>query len=71
MGGRSSSSNTTNTEQTNGQNAIQGDNLGVAVSGVSNSNINVTTTDHGAIHTAKDLGEIYHQWQHGSDHRRH
>ncbi len=57
-GGSSSSSNTTNTKNTSGQNAIQGDNLGVALSGVSDSEINVSMSDHGAIEAAKEMGEL-------------
>ncbi|HFQ5296165.1 hypothetical protein [Vibrio vulnificus] len=56
MGGRSSSSNKTNTTNVSGQNAISGDNLGTAISGVNNSTINVTATDYGAIDKAFELG---------------
>ncbi|RWX54982.1 chemotaxis protein [Photobacterium chitinilyticum] len=57
-GGSSSSKNTTTTTNTSGQNAIQGDNLGVAISGVNGSNINVSMTDHGAMARASELGEL-------------
>ncbi|MCF8779934.1 chemotaxis protein [Vibrio sp. IRLE0018] len=56
MGGKSKSSNTTNSTNVSGQNAISGDNLGTAISGVNNSTINVTATDHGAIDKAFELG---------------
>ena len=49
MGGQSSSKNVTSTSNVSGQNAISGNNLGTAISGVSDSNITVTATDHGAI----------------------
>ncbi len=57
-GGSSSSNSTTSTKNTSGQNAIQGDNLGVALSGVSESEINIAMSDHGAIEAAKELGEL-------------
>ncbi|MDW2007878.1 chemotaxis protein, partial [Vibrio sp. 431] len=50
-------SNTSNTTNVSGQNAISGDNLGVAISGVNNSTINTTMTDHGAVNAAMELGE--------------
>ncbi|CAK4070789.1 chemotaxis protein [Vibrio sp. MarTm2] len=49
MGGKSSSKNITSTSNVSGQNAISGNNLGTAISGVSDSTITVTATDHGAI----------------------
>ncbi len=49
MGGKSSSSNKTSTKNTSSQNAISGDNLGVALSGIEGSTINATVTDHGSI----------------------
>ncbi|EMK6668563.1 chemotaxis protein [Vibrio fluvialis] len=52
MGGKSSSSNQTTTTNVSGQNAISGDNLGTAISGVNQSTINVTATDYGAIENA-------------------
>ncbi|MFH4711559.1 chemotaxis protein [Vibrio alginolyticus] len=54
---KSKSSNTSNTTNVSGQNAIRGDNLGVAISGVNNSTINTTMTDHGAVNAAMELGE--------------
>ena len=54
---KSKSSNTSNTTNVSGQNAISGDNLGVAISGVNNSTINTTITDHGAVNAAMELGE--------------
>ncbi|MCR9392384.1 chemotaxis protein [Vibrio alginolyticus] len=54
---KSKSSNTSNTTNVSGQNAISGDNLGVAISGVNNSTINTTMTDHGAVTAAMELGE--------------
>ncbi|EGQ7930297.1 TPA: chemotaxis protein [Vibrio vulnificus] len=56
MGGSSSSSNKTNTTNVTGQNAISGDNLGTAISGVNNSTINVESTDYGAIEQAFTMG---------------
>ncbi|GEA23824.1 hypothetical protein VH1807_contig00043-0008 [Vibrio harveyi] len=49
MGGKSSSSNKTSTKNTSSQNAISGDNLGVALSGIEGSTINATVTDHGSV----------------------
>ena len=49
MGGSSSSKSSSNTTNVSGQNAISGDNLGTAISGVNNSTISVTATDYGAI----------------------
>ncbi|EPA0546770.1 chemotaxis protein [Vibrio alginolyticus] len=54
---KSKSSNTSNTTNVSGQNAISGDNLGVAISGVNNSTINTTMTDHGAVNAVMELGE--------------
>lgn len=56
MGARSSSSNQTTSNNNSGQNAISGDNLGTAISGVSGSTINVEATDHGAVNAALELG---------------
>ncbi|WFB46726.1 hypothetical protein [Vibrio coralliilyticus] len=56
-GGSSSSSNTTQNTNVNGTNAVSGDNLGVLVSGVNKSTINVTATDHGAVKAAANLSE--------------
>jgi len=58
MGGKSKSSNSTTTSNNSGQNAISGDNLGTAISGVNNSTLNVTATDHGAIEAAGNLAEL-------------
>ncbi|EHY1015185.1 hypothetical protein K2C01_003863 [Vibrio vulnificus] len=52
MGGDSASSNTTtNTSSSVG---VSGDNNGTVISGVNNSTINTTVTDHGAIEGAFD-----------------
>lgn len=56
MGGSSKSSSSSNTTNVSGQNAIDGDNLGTAISGVNNSTLNVTATDHGSVSKAFDLG---------------
>lgn len=57
MGGGGSSSSNTSTTNTNvsGQTGIEGDNLGVAVSGV-NGPVNITATDHGAVDSAFEFG---------------
>ena len=61
MGGKSKSSNKTTTTNVSGQNAISGDNLGTAISGVNGSTTNVQATDHGAVEGALMLGgEIVH-----------
>ncbi|EGA69577.1 methyl-accepting chemotaxis protein [Vibrio sinaloensis DSM 21326] len=57
MGGKSSSKNSTTTTNVSGQNAISGDNLGTAISGVNNSTINVTATDYGAVEESFALGQ--------------
>ncbi|OOF25723.1 hypothetical protein [Salinivibrio sp. IB872] len=58
MGGSKSSSKTKNVNtNVSGQNAIQGDNLGVAISGVNNSTINATVTDHGAVDRSFEFAE--------------
>ncbi|NRF28089.1 hypothetical protein HRJ45_24190 [Vibrio coralliilyticus] len=56
-GGSSSSSNTTQNTNVNGTNAVSGDNLGVLVSGVNGSTINVTATDHGAVKAASETAK--------------
>ncbi|NOJ25737.1 hypothetical protein [Vibrio coralliilyticus] len=56
-GGSSSSSNTTQNTNVNGTNAVSGDNLGVLVSGVNKSTINVTATDHGAVKAASETAK--------------
>ncbi|CAH6875161.1 Methyl-accepting chemotaxis protein [Vibrio chagasii] len=55
MGGKSSSSNSTSTKNTSSQNAIDGDNLGVALSGIEGSTINATSTDHGSVAKSFDF----------------
>ncbi|MCW8330874.1 chemotaxis protein [Photobacterium sp. SDRW27] len=57
-GGSSSSTNQNTSVNTSGQNAIQGDNLGVALSGINDSEIDVTMTDHGAMERAAELSEL-------------
>ncbi|OOF11770.1 hypothetical protein [Salinivibrio sp. PR919] len=58
MGGSKSSSSTKNVNtNVSGQNAIQGDNLGVAISGVNNSTINATVTDHGTVDRSFEFAE--------------
>ncbi|WP_415721589.1 chemotaxis protein [Photobacterium ganghwense] len=56
--GRSKSQKSSNTTNVSGTNGIDGDNLGVAISGVNGSNINVNLTDHGAITRASEMGEL-------------
>ncbi|WP_425628539.1 hypothetical protein [Vibrio neptunius] len=53
MGGKSSSSNTTNThtEVISGSVGIDGSNSGTVMSGIKGT-VNVTTTDHGAVNAA-------------------
>ncbi|MGF1734355.1 chemotaxis protein [Photobacterium satsumensis] len=66
MGGKSKSSNTTtttthtttNTNNVSGSAAASGDNNGLMLSGVNDSNINVRMTDHGAMQRASDLSEL-------------
>ncbi|PTC01844.1 chemotaxis protein, partial [Vibrio mediterranei] len=55
MGGSSSSRNSTSTKNTSSQNAISGDNLGVALSGIEGSTINATVTDHGSVGKSFDF----------------
>lgn len=61
MGGSSkSSSNTTNNTQTtnnSGSNAASGNNYGAMVSGINNSNINLSMTDHGAMMAAQGIAD--------------
>lgn len=56
MGGKSSSKSTTNntytTTNVSGTSAASGDNNGLQLSGVNNSTINATITDHGAVNKA-------------------
>ncbi|MDW6092036.1 hypothetical protein SBX64_05715 [Vibrio rhizosphaerae] len=56
-GGKSSSSNTTNTTTVSGTNAVQGDNLGVILSGIQGSVGNITVTDQGAVNAAKETAK--------------
>ncbi|WP_332398557.1 hypothetical protein [Vibrio metschnikovii] len=56
MGGRSSSSSSTTNNNTSGQTGIEGDNLGVALSGIANSELNISSTDHGAVNAALAMG---------------
>lgn len=66
MGGKSKSSNktttttntTNNTNNVSGSAAASGDNNGLMLAGVNDSNINVTMTDHGAMERAAELGEL-------------
>lgn len=61
MGGRSSSSShqrtITTTTNTSGSAAAGGDNYGMMLSGVNNSDINLSMTDHGAMAVAGDMAE--------------
>lgn len=56
MGGKSSSNSTTNnkyvTTNVSGTSAASGDNNGLQLSGVNNSTIKATMTDHGAVNKA-------------------
>lgn len=55
-GSKHSTTNTTqNYQNTSGTAAAQGDNNGAQVSGVVDSTVNVTTTDHGAVKMAGDV----------------
>ena len=54
-GGRTSSTSNTTNNNTSGTSAISGDNLGVVLSGISGSEVNVTSTDHGAIEGASAI----------------
>ena len=51
-GGSSNSTNTTTTTNVSGTNAVSGDNLGVLLSGVNGSTVNIKATDHGAVRAA-------------------
>lgn len=61
MGGSSSSQssnqNITQTTNTSGSAAAGGDNLGIMVSGVNNSDINLSMTDHGALAVAGNMAD--------------
>lgn len=69
MGGssksKSSNSTTNNTTNTSGSVAVDGDNLGLVVSGVNDSDINLSVTDHGSVAMAGELAE--EAFQFGSD----
>ncbi len=56
-GGKSNSSNTTNTTSNSGTNAVQGDNLGILLSGIQGSVGNITVTDQGAVNAAKETAK--------------
>ncbi|CAM3793676.1 hypothetical protein [Vibrio aquimaris] len=56
-GGSSSSRSSTQNTNVNGTSAISGDNLGVVLSGINGSSINVTATDHGAMKTAENMAK--------------
>ncbi|MFT5879568.1 MAG: hypothetical protein ACI86X_000672 [Moritella sp.] len=56
-GGRTSSSNTTTNKNNSTSTAVSGDNLGVLLSGVSDSTVNVTATDHEAVKYAAELSK--------------
>ncbi|WP_028025580.1 hypothetical protein [Enterovibrio calviensis] len=65
MGGKSSSSSSsqtiTQTTNVSGSAAASGDNLGVMISGVNESDINLTVTDHGALKVASGMAdEAFH-----------
>ena len=51
-GGKTSSDTTNNNINTSGSSAIDGDNLGVVLAGVNGSEINIKSTDYGAIEGA-------------------
>ena len=56
-GGRTSSTSNTTNNNTSGTSAISGDNLGVVLSGISGSEVNITSTDHGAIEGAAIIAD--------------
>ncbi|HIF9265449.1 hypothetical protein [Photobacterium damselae] len=56
-GNKSSTTTNQNYENTSGTAAAQGDNNGAQVSGVSNSTVNVTTTDGGVVDAAGEMLE--------------
>ena len=56
-GGSSSSRSSTQNTNVNGTSAISGDNLGVVLSGINGSSINVTATDHGATKAAENIAK--------------
>lgn len=58
MGKGGSSKSSQSSTNVSGQNGIQGDNLGAAISGINGSTVNVQSTDYGAIDKATQLGEL-------------
>lgn len=56
-GGSSKSSTQNSNTNINGTNAVEGDNLGVLISGVQGSVGNITLTDQGAIKAAADTAK--------------
>lgn len=57
MGGKSKSNSSTTNNNVSGQTGIDGDNLGVALSGINNSPVNITATDHGAVQGGFNIAE--------------
>ncbi|SGY98771.1 hypothetical protein [Moritella viscosa] len=59
-GGTTQSTNQTYNTNTSGSSAISGDNLGTVLAGVNvgkGASLNMTTTDHGAVRSATELGK--------------
>ena len=56
-GGSSRSSNTTINKNNSTSTALSGDNLGVLLSGVSDSTVNIEATDHGAMKEAAEISK--------------
>ncbi|STO57458.1 chemotaxis protein [Grimontia hollisae] len=54
---KSNSSSDTTTTNNSGQNVIQGDNLGVSLSGINGNVGDITTTDHGAVEKSFEFAE--------------
>lgn len=54
---KSKSSSDTTTTNNSGQNVIQGDNLGVSLSGINGNVGDITTTDHGAVEKSFEFAE--------------
>lgn len=54
---KSNSSSDTTTTNNSGQNVIQGDNLGVSLSGINGNVGDITTTDHGAVNKSFEFAE--------------
>lgn len=57
-GGESSSNSNTTTTNVSGQNGISGDNLGVSMAGVNNSDVSISMTDHGAVAAAAEMADV-------------